>query len=445
LVVVAGSLGLLAGADPGMAVTAALTVGFAVVAFSNLTAGLALYVFISFFALHPHGLYDSLARIVLGLAWFAVIATDSRQTLSALGRHPLALSALALFLGWAGLSVVWSESPGTALSSVGDYGASALLFLIAATAVRSWSGLAWIAAAFVLGALGAAASGVPSLGDGDEVRLSSTLLDPNALGANLLAAAALAGCLFALVRSEPARALWLTAGALCLVAVLLTGSRGTLVALVVTLACAVALIPGRRLQVAAVGTAVLATSVVFFAAFAPDELSERLSETSRGEERIQEGRTTIWQVAWRGFEAHPIEGLGTGNFRVSSKRYVFEPGLLARTDEVIEEPEVIHNSHLEILTELGLVGLALFGTLVVACLATMLRAARLLRRAGDGRRSAAVAFVALAAIGFLAAIVFFSDQYGKPLWLLLGLGPAVLALARATEPSDSAQVADYTR
>jgi hypothetical protein len=45
-------------------------------------------------------------------------------------------------------------------------------------------------------------------------------------------------------------------------------------------------------------------------------------------------------------------------------------------------------------------------------------------------------------VGHLAADFFFSAQYSKQLWLLLGLGPAMLTLAYASRPSGSPQVAD---
>ncbi len=63
-------------------------------------------------------------------------------------------------------------------------------------------------------------------------------------------------------------------------------------------------------------------------------------------------------MAWRSVEANPAEGLGAGNFAVSSKHYLLEPGALARSDEIIDEPKVAHNSYLGVLAELGMVGSA---------------------------------------------------------------------------------------
>ena len=49
-------------------------------------------------------------------------------------------------------------------------------------------------------------------------------------------------------------------------------------------------------------------------------------------------------------------------------------------------------------------------------------------------RAVVVALVALLAMDF-----FLSDQFSKQLWLLLALCPAMLAIAAAREPSESAE------
>ena len=176
-------------------------------------------------------------------------------------------------------------------------------------------------------------------------------------------------------------------------------------------------------------------SVIYFAGFAPPEVQERITEPVSGQSRVQEGRTTIWQVAWRSVEANPVQGLGSANFAVSSKHYLFEPGTLARTDEIIDQPKVAHNSYLEILAELGIVGAFLYGVVIVFAVASGLAAARRYDARGDPRMEAVCLCVAVAIVGLLAAGFFLSGQYGKELWLLLGLGPALLAMSSRAGPT----------
>ena len=125
-------------------------------------------------------------------------------------------------------------------------------------------------------------------------------------------------------------------------------------------------------------------------------------------------------------------GVGSANFEVSSKHYLSEPGALARTDQIIDKPKVAHNSYLEILSELGVIGFSLFVVLIGFSVGSTLLAARMFGRAGDRRMQAAALCVAVAMAGILAAGFFLSSQYNKQLWLLLGLGPALLTLARAS-------------
>jgi O-antigen ligase len=379
-----------------------------------------------------------LARVLLGLAWLAAIAGQDRRRLEAISENRWTLLTLTMFVGWAALTIVWAEDPGEALTAAYQYAVSAVLFLVVLVAVRTRHDLRWILGALLSGAVIAAAVGVVDPpAEASEGRLTSTILDPNVLAASLVAGAALAWGVFALSRSGPARLLAVLAGCACGTSVLFTGSRGGLLAALITLLAAVALAGGRRLRIAAAAILLITTCAVFFAAFAPDELSERLTQPTRGEERIQEGRTTIWQVAWRGFEDKPVTGLGAGNFRVSSKRYVLEPGVLARTDEVIEKPAVVHNAHLEVLTELGLIGALLYAVLVGCSLGSLILAASRFRQTGDETMRTVALSLSLALIAMLAANFFFSDQYGKELWVLLGLGPAMLTLVRASGRSES--------
>ena len=57
--------------------------------------------------------------------------------------------------------------------------------------------------------------------------------------------------------------------------------------------------------------------------------------------------------------------------------------------------------------------------------------ARTFSRADNRRMQAVALCIAVAMVGILAAGFFLSGQYSKQLWLLLGLGPALLTMARA--------------
>jgi F0F1-type ATP synthase assembly protein I len=45
----------------------------------------------------------------------------------------------------------------------------------------------------------------------------------------------------------------------------------------------------------------------------------------------------------------------------------------------------------------------------------------------------------VALVGILTADFFISEMYGKQLWLMMGLGPALYAVARRTYPEEQKQ------
>jgi len=177
---------------------------------------------------------------------------------------------------------------------------------------------------------------------------------------------------------------------------------------------------------AAVGLVVLSLSCVgYFAFVAPPEAVERVTTAGGGT-----GRTDIWAVGWRMVEAEPFHGIGAGNFATSSIHYLFEPGLIRRSDFIVDTPKVAHNVYLEVLAELGIPGLLLFLGILSFCLLLMLRAAREFGRLGDRRMELIARAVIVATLATLAADFFASEQFSKQLWLLLALGPAMAAMAR---------------
>lgn len=441
LALLAVPLGALAGYDPKLAIVAALAAGFVLLAFSDLAAGLAVFSFIAFIEVIPlPGAVVSLSKLaglLLAVSWFAAVTTRRSARIDFFSAHPIASIALAGFVAWALLSTVWSTGTGEALSSTGRYGLNVLLFVIAFTAVRTPRQLGWVLLAFVLGVALAAVTGIVTpTGEEESGRLGGGALDPNELAAVLVSGVALCAAVFALYRESPLiRVTSVIVGGFALAAVWLTASRGGLVALAVALVAAIVLAGRWRAVMLVAAAALAALTFVYFAAFAPDDVRDRVASTTEGQERIKEGRTTIWQVAWRAFEDNPVNGVGAGNFPVVSKEYVLEPGVLARSDEIVSDnPKVAHNAYLEVATELGVIGLALFACVIGFSLYCAGAAARAFGRAGDGRMQAVCVCLLIAVIGVLAADFFVSDQYSKQLWLLLGLGPAVLQMARSGLP-----------
>jgi O-antigen ligase len=190
-------------------------------------------------------------------------------------------------------------------------------------------------------------------------------------------------------------------------------------------AVAAPLLAGRQRRARAIGLVAAAGAVaaVYIVAFAPPAFLGRFGDTTGS------GRTDIWTVGWRMVQAHPLLGVGAGNFPVSSIHYLLRPGALSFTAYIVDTPKVPHNIYLEVLAELGVVGLVGFLAVLVISLVCTGRAARRFAAASDRAGELLARGLMLALLALLTSQFFGSELYLKQLWLLLAMGPALLAVA----------------
>jgi len=440
-------VGLLAGIDPVRSALAAAALAVMVVVLSDLTLGLCLFAFLAFLDYY----YPNVATLfvlALAMSWLAVVAAGGRRAREFVSTHPAATWLIALLPAWAGMSLLWAEASPPVTSAVVKYAVNGALFLIAYTAVKTRRHIVMVLGAFVLSAAFSAAYGLVVPAEttpyDDLERVGGAIGDPNALARLLLAGLVLAFALAAAdVLTSPKRLLAGSAALLCAAGLVLTFSRGGLVALVCALAAAVVFAGHRRAQVVVVVLAVGLFAGGYYVTIAPPETRERLTTADEGS-----GRTDLWRVGWEMVEDQPVLGVGAGNFGEVSERYVSEAGLLRRSDLVLDS-KVVHNTYLGTLVELGVVGAGILFVLLGFSLTCVVRAARVSRRANDTGMEILARGLFVALVGMLAADVFISEPYNKHLWLLLALCPAVLAVARersSPEPTlDPAPNADSGR
>jgi O-antigen ligase len=427
-------VGLLAGINPAVAIGVTLGVVFLVIAMANLTAGICLFaVLTSLDTILPANAQGTLSvskliGLVLVISWLAVITAGEREHRERIFSPAGFLLVLILFVGWATISAAWAEDPGAAIASVTRYLPNAFLFVIVFAGVRDRDALMWVVGSFVLGAFLSGVYGLLNPAPPEEVgRLAGASGDPNETAAFLVAGGTLAAALAVALKGKPLLRLATTIVVpLCAFAIFLTQSRGGLVALGAALLAGVVVAGRRRGAVIAGATAVVLVTVLYFGVFAPAEARERITTADGGT-----GRTDIWTVGWRMVESAPLHGVGAGNFTVSSIHYLLEPGALLRDDFIVDTPKVAHNMYLQVLAELGVVGLVLFATILGFSLVCASKAARLARLGGDREMEILSRALVVALIGLLAAYFFVSSEYSKQLWLLLALCPAALAITRA--------------
>jgi O-antigen ligase len=429
--------GLLAGLDPKIAIFASITCAYVLITFANLGVGLALFVVLSFLeTLSVGGEAVSVTKIlgvVLALSWLALVATRGEAKTDLFSAHPAAAYGIVLLVGWCALSTTWAENSSSALSVTFRFLNDALLYVIVYTAIRDRRTAQLIIAAFVVGAVAAAAYGlvaVPAIPNSGG-RLTAGVFDPNELAAVLVGGGILSLGLASAWRGEPAASgAAIAAAGWCLAALFLTASRGGLIALVAAMLTAI-FIGGRwRWLATMLAVLVFLGGFFYFKTIAPPDARARVTEVTQGEASQDESRTTIWKVGWRMFEAEPVHGVGAGNFPNAALKFVVRPGEAPRSDRLVSEPAVAHNSYLEMFSELGLVGGTLFLALIAFSVVSAARAAHLFEKLRDRRMEVLSRALLIATVGTLAADFFISEEFSKQLWLLLALGPALLGLAQ---------------
>ncbi len=218
------------------------------------------------------------------------------------------------------------------------------------------------------------------------------------------------------------------AAAIGVIAVLLSLSRGGLIAALAVCLLAPLVIAGARGRVALATFGAIALAIAAMYVLTPPEARQRITESDGGN-----GRTDIWTVGWRMFEANPANGVGAGNFEGTSIHYLIQPGAILRDEYFVTAPKVAHNSYLNVLSELGVVGLSLYLSIIGIALACLYKAARLARRIGD-RELMILAYAVLLGVRLRAGreLLHLRAARQAPL-LLLAMGPAMLAIAMEHE------------
>jgi O-antigen ligase len=443
-----GGVGLLAGQKPELALLAAFGLALVLLIFADLAMGVAVVAFVSSFSIltlgEDQGFFSvwKLSATLLMLSWLGLLATRSQVKAKELfDEHPTFVYLLLLFVAWLVMSVAWAKDPGYATTAVFQFVGYLILLPIAYSALQERKHFRWFFLAFILGAIASGAYGVAIADYDPEGRLGGGSGGPNAIAMLGVAGFFLSFGMFAAWRRSPAlRAVAVATAAASLGMLFLSLSRGGLTGFGVALVLSLIVVSrGRgKLAMAAVVSAVAV--VGYFGVLAPEESRNRVTESGSGS-----GRVDIWTVGWRMVEDRPVVGVGAGNFIPSLPDYIRRPGALD-PGELYEPssglPKYAHNSYLQIWAETGLVGLLMFlGALGFAVLCTA-KAARTFARRGDPEMGGMARALFAAQVGLMGMAFFESIQLTHQLWLLMALGPPMLALARRDAPEAEAQEHD---
>lgn len=377
---------------------------------------------------------------LVGLQVLAHHARGVRDGVTDLTRLRAFVVVFGAYLATALASTLWAVDPDVALEGVVALATNMTIAGVLVLAIRDERDLWWILGGLLAGAGGiaamvtlqtvtgayeqdffgfAGASVAHIAGETDDIRATGPYEDPNFFAQMMVAMVPLAAGLAMLRVDRRIRLLGAGLAGLMAVTVVLTFSRGALLAL---MAVGVALVYRHRRNRAVVRGAVVLGIVVLFAL--PGEYTARLTAlgevfdggAASADDPSLQGRTSEMQAALQMFADRPAGGVGYANYPDLYLQYSPWIGLDPR-----REPREPHSLYLEIAAETGILGLGVFAIGLALARARIVRGRRHLVAVGSELNVAALDAIGLALIAYLMTAVFLHGAYPRVFWLLLGI------------------------
>jgi O-antigen ligase len=148
------------------------------------------------------------------------------------------------------------------------------------------------------------------------------------------------------------------------------------------------------------------------------------SKESVLKDRSFRGRSSENLVAAMMFKDHPLVGVGAGNFNAHYQDYSRRLGLDGRRDS-----RSAHSLYLEVASERGLLGLAIFFVIVGSAYWSLWNAEKRYSRLGMRSFSDLAVAVECGLTAYLAAALFLHDSYIRYFWILIGIAWAAASIA----------------
>ena len=136
----------------------------------------------------------------------------------------------------------------------------------------------------------------------------------------------------------------------------------------------------------------------------------------------------VWAAGLRMFMSNPLAGIGLGNYKAQVVFFRVPNQPLA--DGAIAH--VAHNTYVEILAEMGLMGLVAFLAMLVTTFSGLERVQHRTAKGGPVLVNRAALGLQAGLLAFAVAAFFVSAQYQKLFWLMLFLSMGLPVLGRRT-------------
>jgi O-antigen ligase len=355
---------------------------------------------------------------------------------------------------------IWAEDAGMADDALSEIVKAILLAILAATLAAGRGSLRRAMTALIIAATALAATSVVQIATGrfldafgglvtpQEGTIAAHVVGPRAAGppnsdpnfyARILLIVIPLAVAYAVVERTRARRLAYAAAAMIIAAgTLVTYSRGAMLGM---LAMTALLLLGLRVRARHIALAAAAGLVVLV--LLPSNITRRFltietlmpgyTTTFADYDSSVEKRKLLVASSLAMFDAHPIAGVGAGNYSRWFTRFANDIGSPWVDYHPAGTHEHPHGLYFEIAAETGLLGLLSFGAAAVAALVSLHRSRRAFN-ARDDRELAVVAMTVSAAIaGYLVTSLFLHETHLRYLALLFGFAMALARMARGEE------------
>lgn len=460
-IILGSSIGLsIAGLDNPFLILL-LTGGLVVVVATviSVEVGLLLFVFLTYtrFSDNAIDFYNapSVAKFFVGLLIIAILVRWA-----ILGERPTGWQVPAIILVFYGLigffSLMYARNAESVINTLSNYVKDALIALVIVVLLKrapTFRHVIWtlLAAGIFLGALsvfqymtgtfdnsygGFARAELRGIaGDERDYRLTGPIGDPNFFAQIMIVLIPIALERMMHESRVILKILAGIAGALSLLTMIFTYSRGGFVAAALALAIFFLVYPPRPLYliiIIGLGIAVFSfipssyyDRILTLQGFLPDA-SGRID--IRTDNSIQ-GRASQNLTAWNIFKQYPLVGIGLDNFEVRYPEFSKEIGLAPSASN-----KSLHNLYFEVATETGILGLSVFLLLIGLSIRSILYARSAFFDIPELHGYAHLATgLLIGFVGYLVAALFIHAAFPRYFYLLIGIAfsmPAVVQQAK---------------
>jgi len=359
-----------------------------------------------------HG-FGTISRVVgipaIGLALLAVLESGTVRTLA------LPQMIMVSFLVWGGFTYFWSFDPRSTLLSIYTFLQLFMMVWLIWEFAQSRKQQLLLLRAYVLGSIVSSVATLIGFYNNTGLwngRYSGLNFNPGDLAFILVLAIPIS--LYLMVQETRKTLVWVDgcATVLAFCAIVLTASRGSLVACIPTVLMFPFLFPKLKLGRNLLILVFVALAGIGAWLYMPESSWSRLSTIGS---EISEGtlneRTMIWQVGWQVFGQAPFQGVGAGAYAPTVEHTLGLASDGGGTDTGSPVARLVaHNTFFSILVEQGVIGFGLFFSLLLTLIFSAWKLPRIER-----------IFWLCILLTWIAGSLDLSWEQRKPTWLIFGL------------------------